>query len=153
MSVVRLDPFHDFDSFMSQVLGRTNIGKTQSMALDAYQINDEFVIKADLAGVNPEDIDITIEDNVLTIKAERDLTPPNAADLAPNAVQYAISERVQGQFIRQIIIGDNLDTSQIAASYESGVLTLTIPVAPHAKPRKINVEAKGQPSLLQTSTG
>lgn len=123
------------------------------MALDAYQLNDEFVIKADLAGVKPEDIDVTIEDNVLTIKAERDLTPPNAADLSPEAVQYAISERAQGQFVRQIIIGDNLDTSKITASYESGVLTLSIPVAPHAKPRKISVDVKGQPSLIEASTG
>ncbi len=151
MSVVRLDPFRDLDNFLSQVIGRTESVKLQSMPLDAYRINDEFIFQVDLPGVKLEDIDITVENNVLSIKAERNLSPKQAMDLAPESLQYAIAERVQGQFLRQIILGDNLDTSKISALYEDGVLTLTIPVASHAKPRKISVEAKEKPTLVEAS--
>lgn len=127
------DPFRDLDRLAQQVLGST-VGTTNrpaAMPMDAWREGDRFVIEFDLPGVSPETIDLDVERNVLTIKAER---PPRSGDR-----EMLATERVTGAFSRQLVLGDNLDLDHIDASYDAGVLRLAVPVAEKAKPRKIEV--------------
>ena len=133
------DPFRDFDRLTQQLLGTTN--RPAVMPMDAWREGDTFVLEFDLPGVRPETVDIDVERNVLTIKAER--TPSNGD------WEMLASERPTGLFSRQLVLGDNLDLDKIDAGYESGVLRLRIPVAEKAKPRKI--EIKTDSSSEQTS--
>ncbi|UMG94690.1 HSP20 family small heat-shock protein [Nocardioides sp. TF02-7] len=127
------DPFRDFDRLANQLLGST-LGTTNRpavMPMDAWREGDTFVIEFDLPGVSRESIDIDVERNVLTVKAER---------VAPNGDwQRLATERTHGQFTRQLVLGDNLDLDRIEAAYDSGVLRLLVPVAEKAKPRRIEV--------------
>ena len=123
------DPFRDFDRLTNQLLGTTN--RPAVMPMDAWRQGDSFQIEFDLPGVSLESIDLDVERNVLTVRAERVGRNGDWEMLA--------SERPRGVFSRQLVLGDNLDTGKIAASYDSGVLTLEIPVAEQAKPRKIEV--------------
>jgi HSP20 family protein len=113
------------------------------MPMDAWQEDGEFVVAFDLPGISPDAVDLNVERNVLTVRAERrDATQPN--------VELVVSERPRGVFSRQLILGDTLDTENIKASYDVGVLTLRIPVAEQAKPRKIEIESKGQQQQIGT---
>jgi HSP20 family protein len=103
------------------------------MPLDAYRHGDEFVVHFDLPGVSLEAIELEIDRNVLTVKAER---RPVITD---DTVQMQVSERPLGVYSRQLFLGETLDTENIHADYEAGVLTLRIPVAERAKPRKIEI--------------
>jgi HSP20 family protein len=103
------------------------------MPLDAYRSGDEYVIAFDLPGVAPDAIELDVERNVLTVKAER--RPPEV----PEDVEMQVAERPLGAFSRQLFLGETLDTEKIAASYDAGVLTLRIPIAERAKPRRIAV--------------
>lgn len=130
--LMRTDPFRDLDRLTQTLLG--NLGTAAhpaAMPLDAWRDGDEFVVELDLPGVAPGSIDVDVERNVLTVKAER---PVRAND-----AQLISAERPRGVFSRQLFLGDALDTEKVAASYEHGVLTLRIPVAEKAKPRKIAV--------------
>jgi HSP20 family protein len=123
------DPFREFDRLASQVLGTTN--RPAVMPMDAWRQGDVFHIEFDMPGVAPESIDLDVERNVLTVRAER---------LARNGDwEMLASERPRGVFSRQLVLGDNLDLERIEARYEGGVLRLGIPVAERAKPRKIEV--------------
>jgi len=123
------DPFRDLDRLASQVLGTTN--RPAVMPMDAWRQGDVFHIEFDLPGVSPGSIDLDVERNVLTVRAER---------LARNGDwEMLASERPRGVFSRQLVLGDNLDLDRIEAHYDSGVLELSIPVAERAKPRKIDV--------------
>ena len=127
------DPFRDFDRLTAQLLG-AGVGTTNrpaAMPMDAWRQGEEFVLELDLPGVSRESIDIDVERNVLTIRAER---LPQNGDW-----QRLASERTHGQFSRQLVLGDNLDLERIDAAYDNGVLRLVIPVAERAKPRKIEV--------------
>ncbi|OXM54976.1 Hsp20/alpha crystallin family protein [Amycolatopsis alba] len=133
--LMRTDPFRELDRFTQQVFGATNSGtwsKPATMPMDAYRDGDEFVVCFDLPGVAPDAIELDIERNVLTVKAER---RPNVG----GDVQMQVSERPLGVFSRQLFLGEALDTDRIAAGYEAGVLTLRIPVAEKAKPRRITI--------------
>ncbi|GAA3803435.1 Hsp20/alpha crystallin family protein [Nocardioides panacisoli] len=127
------DPFRDFDRLTQQLLG-SSLGTTNRpavMPMDAWREGDRFVIEFDLPGINPESIDIDVERNVLTVRAER---------VAGNGDwQRLASERVHGQFSRQLVLGDNLDLDRIEAGYDNGVLRLVVPVAERAKPRKVQI--------------
>ena len=127
------DPFRELDRLTQQVLGTA--ARPSGMPLDAWRIGDEFVVELDLPGVDPEKLDIDVERNVLTIRAERFSHIPDAA----NAVA---SERPWGVFSRQLVLGDSLDTEKVDADYTAGVLRLRIPIAEQAKPRKINVSSR-----------
>jgi HSP20 family protein len=129
--LMRTDPFRELDRLTHHVFGTWS--KPATMPMDAYRQGDEFVVVFDLPGVSPEAIDLDVERNVLTVKAER--RPVEVAD----GVQTQISERPHGVFSRQLFLGDTLDTDSIRAAYADGVLTLRIPVAARAKPRKIAV--------------
>jgi HSP20 family protein len=129
--MIRTDPFQVFDQLTRQLTGPW--AGPGAMPVDAYRSGDDFVVAFDLPGVDPESIDVSVERNVLTVKAER----PGLTIGGEGRVQ--ISERPQGTFSRQVLLGDNLDTDRIDASYEAGVLKLRIPVAEQAKPRKIEI--------------
>jgi len=108
------------------------------MPVDSYRNGDEFVIVFDLPGVDQDAIDIDVERNVLTVRAER-----RPADLGEHA-QATLSERPFGVFSRQMFLGDALDTDRIQATYQNGVLALRIPIAEKAKPRKITVGGQAE---------
>ncbi|MEU0793278.1 Hsp20/alpha crystallin family protein [Amycolatopsis sp. NPDC005961] len=133
--LMRTDPFRELDRFAQQMLGTATPGtwsKPAAMPMDAYRDGEEFVVCFDLPGVTPDAIELDIERNVLTVKAER--RPVPGGD-----VQMQVSERPLGVFSRQLFLGDTLDTEHISAGYEAGVLTLRIPIAEKAKPRRIDI--------------
>jgi HSP20 family protein len=127
------DPFRDFDRLTQQLLGSTN--RPAVMPMDAWREGESFVIELDVPGVSPETIDIDVERNVLTVRAER---------VARNGDwEMLASERAKGAFSRQLVLGDNLDLDRIEAAYDAGVLRLVVPVAEKAKPRKIEIGGTG----------
>jgi HSP20 family protein len=134
--LMRFDPFRDLDRLTQQLWNTTGNGNAglRAMPMDAYRRGDRFVVHFDLPGVNPDAIDLTIEKNVLTVSAERRWE--RQEDDEPVA-----AERLQGSFTRQLFLGETLDPDHVEARYEHGVLTLTIPVAEAAKPRKVTVAA------------
>jgi len=129
--LMRSDPFREFDRLAQQVLGAGTTSRPAIMPMDAWREGDAFVIELDLPGVRPETVDIDVERNVLTVRAER---PARNGDW-----EMLASERPTGLFSRQLVLGDNLDLDKLSANYEDGVLRLTVPVAEKAKPRKIEV--------------
>ena len=135
--LMRTDPFRELDRLTQQLLGNGNNQGTWSrpaaMPMDAYRVGDEFVVAFDLPGVSPDAIELDVERNVLTVRAER--RPVVETD----HVEMQVAERPLGAFSRQLFLGDTLDAENITAHYEGGVLTLRIPVAPQAKPRKISI--------------
>jgi len=133
--LMRTDPFRELDRLTQQVFGSSqgSWSRPTAMPMDAYRVGDEFVVAFDLPGVAPEAIELDVERNVLTVKAER---RPVAES---EHVEMQVAERPLGAFSRQLFLGDTLDAENVSAHYESGVLTLRIPVAPQAKPRKIAI--------------
>jgi HSP20 family protein len=129
--LLRFDPFRDVERVRE--LTRT---RSPFMPLDAYRRGDEFVLRADLPGVDPASIDLLVDGNVLTIKAQRSWTPADSD-------KVVAVERARGTFTRRLVLGDALDPSGIAANYEHGVLTVTVPVAEKAKPRKVEITVGG----------
>ena len=141
MMLIRTDPFRELDRLTQQVLGTA--ARPAAMPMDAWQEDGEFVVAFDLPGVLPDKVDLNVERNVLTVRAERlDPTQPN--------VELVVAERPRGVFSRQLILGDTLDTENIKAHYDAGVLTLRIPVAEQAKPRRIEIESKGELHQIET---
>ena len=132
--LMRTDPFREIDRLTEQLLGTAH--RPAVMHLDAYRDGDHFYAVFDLPGVDPDSIDCTVERNVLTVRAER--RRPTGDD-----VELVAAERPMGTFTRQLFLGDTLDTDRLEAGYENGVLTLRIPVAERAKPRKVTVTAGG----------
>jgi len=128
--LVRTDPFRQFDRLAEQVFG--TVARPAAMPMDAWRNGHEFIVEFDLPGIDPHSIDLDVERNVLTVKAQRQ--PSTGPE-----VELVASERPRGVFSRQVILGDTLDAERIEASYHAGVLRLTIPVAEKAKPRKIAI--------------
>jgi HSP20 family protein len=128
--LMRTDPFRELDRLTQQVLGTA--ARPVSMPMDAYRQGDKFYVHLDLPGIAADSIELTAEQNVLTIRAER---VPVQAD----GVQMIVAERPYGTFTRQVFLGETLDAEKIGADYAAGVLTLTIPVREAAKPRSIQV--------------
>ncbi len=127
------DPFRDFDRMLSSTL-RTPA--STAMPMDLYRTGETFVAKVDLPGVDPSTIDVDVEDRTLTIRAER-------REHTEDDVQWLSHERPTGTFARQLTLGYGVALDRISADYSDGVLTLTIPVAEEAKPRKISVNHSG----------
>ena len=127
--LMRFDPFREIDRVFDQTWGQA---RQASMPMDAYRHGDSFVVHLDLPGVDPTSLDVSVEQNVLTVSAERHWQPVDGDELIAN-------ERRQGTFTRQLFLGNALDPDNIHASYENGVLTVTIPVKEKAKPRRIAV--------------
>jgi HSP20 family protein len=138
--LMRTDPFRDFDRLTEAVLGTR--ARPAVMPMTAYRKDETFVVHLDLPGASADSIDLTVEQNVLTIHAER--KPP----VGDNA-ERVVDERSYGVFSRQLFLGDTLDSDQLTADYDAGVLTLRIPIAEKAKPRKVEITAGGSPKQIK----
>ncbi|WP_113716648.1 Hsp20/alpha crystallin family protein [Arthrobacter dokdonensis] len=141
--LMRTDPFRELDRLAQQVLGTA--ARPAAMPMDAWRDGDTFEVEFDLPGVAPESINLDVERNVVTVRAERPALDGEKEMLA--------AERPRGVFSRQLVLGENLDTENIQASYDSGVLTLRIPVAEQAKPRKIAITTKAGDRQAITKDG
>lgn len=138
----RTDPFRDLDTLAQQAFG-TRL-RPSAMPLDAFRQGDTFTVRLDIPGVDPASIDLTVEKDVLTVSAER------RWDVADD-VQVVASERPQGVYRRQLFLGKSLDADQVTADYTNGVLTVTIPVAEKAKPRKVEVTSGAASPAIETT--
>lgn len=138
----RNDPFREMERLLGSAFGAPSAA---GMPLDLYRTGESFVVKVDLPGVDPASIDIDIEERTLTIRADR---PADEGD-----VQWLAHERPTGTFARQLTLGYGVALDRIAADYTDGVLTLTIPVAEEAKPRKIAVQHGGAREIRGTVAG
>lgn len=127
--LMRFDPFRELENVTRAV-------RPSPMSMDAFRDGDHLIVRFDLPGVDPGSIDVTTEQNVLTVRAERRWEPAEGQEVL-------IAERPQGTFTRELFLGDSLDPERVEATYENGVLTLTIPVAEQAKPRKVEVHSAG----------
>jgi HSP20 family protein len=137
--LMRTDPFRELDR-LAEVFGTT--ARPAAMPIDAYRKGDTFLVMFDLPGVDADSIDLTVEKNVLTVHASR-------SRATGEDVEMLVAERPQGTFSRQLFLGETLDTENIAAEYSDGVLTLKLPVAESAKPRKVSIKANGkQPAAI-----
>ena len=130
--LMRTDPFRELDRLTQQMLGTNGtLARPSVMPMDAWRSGDIFYVELDLPGVAPDSIELDVERNVVTVRAER----PSR----DNGAELIAAEQPRGVFRRQLILGDNLDTERIDASYDAGVLALQIPVAEKAKPRRIAI--------------
>jgi HSP20 family protein len=138
--LLRFDPFREIDRIAQMT---TEAARTpSSFPLDAYRRGDRFIVQFDLPGIDASSLDITVERNVLTVKGERRFQREEGDEII-------VAERPQGLFVRQLLLGDALDGEHISANYQDGVLTLEIPIAQQAKPRKIQVTAGGEPRTIE----
>jgi HSP20 family protein len=139
--LMRTDPFRELDRLTEQVFGTAT--RPAVMPMDAWRHGDEFVVEFDLPGVSPGEVDLDIERNVLTVKAERPRGDGQDTEMV-------VAERPCGVFTRQLFLGDNLDTDRVRAEYDAGVLRLTIPISEQAKPRKIDIAGNGQRHAIKS---
>ena len=145
--LMRTDPFRELDRLAQQVLGTS--ARPASMPMDAYRTGDEFVVEFDLPGVDASSIDLTVEKNVLTVHAQRSRTHGDDVELIAG-------ERPQGTFSRQLFLGEALDSERLSARYNDGILTLRVPVAERAKPRRVQIDTNASgssPTIDVHSTG
>ncbi|WP_037362557.1 Hsp20/alpha crystallin family protein [Amycolatopsis orientalis] len=141
--LMRTDPFRELDRLTQQFFGGNGTATRPAvMPMDAYRSGNDYVVQFDLPGVAPDSIDLDVERNVLTVKAER---RPDYGDDA----DVQVTERPRGVFSRQLFLGDTLDTDSIKADYHAGVLTLRIPIAEQAKPRKIAIGSSGDAKQIK----
>ncbi|MCU1454201.1 MAG: hypothetical protein JWN46_2347 [Acidimicrobiales bacterium] len=140
--LMRTDPFRDLDRLTQQVLG--TVARPAAVPIDAYRDGDHFIVEMDVPGVDADSINLTVEKNVLSVHAERRRTTGENTELL-------VSERPHGIFSRQLFLGDSLDTDRIDAQYTNGVLTLRLPVAERAKPRRISI-ASGETAAGSIAT-
>lgn len=135
------DPFRGLDRLVGQVL---TAERSASMPMDVYRSGDHYVLSADLPGADPGSIEVDVEDRTLTVRAKR--STPEHGD-----VQWLAKERPGGTYARQLTVGRGIALDQLTATYNDGVLTLTVPVAAEAKPRRIEV-THGAPAVeVETS--
>lgn len=132
--VLSFDRFRDFDRLANEMFGNVAGSATVAMPMDLYRSGDHFVLHCDLAGVDPESVDINVDGRVLTIRAERSAR-------TDTDVQWLRRERAIGTFERRLSMGEGLDLERITATWQQGVLTLSIPVAEKAKPRRIQINS------------
>lgn len=137
------DPFREMDRVFNSVLRQAPAAT--AMPLDLYRRGETFTAQIDLPGVDPSTIDIDVEDRTLTVRAER-------TSVSDEDVQWLSHERPTGTFARQLALGTGLALDRIDADYADGVLTLTIPVAEEAKPRKISVQHSSNARIDQPAS-
>lgn len=138
--LMRTDPFRDFDRLTEAVLGTR--ARPAVMPMTAYRDDGSFVVHLDLPGASTDSIDVTVEQNVLTVQAER--KPP------VGEVERVVDERSYGVFSRQLFLGEALDADRLSANYDAGVLTLRIPIAEQARPRKVEITAGDSPKEINS---
>ena len=139
--LMRTDPFRELDRLTQQVFGTAT--RPAVMPMDAWRDGDEFVVEFDLPGVHGQDVDLDVQRNVLTVKAERPISDGKDTEMIA-------AERPRGVFSRQLFLGDNLDTDRVRAEYDAGVLRLTIPIAEKAKPHKIEIASNGHSKAVKS---
>jgi len=142
MMLLRTDPFRHLDRLTQQAFG--TLARPAFMAMDAWRDHERFVVEFDLPGIDESSLDLDVDRNVLTVRAERPAWQGDTELLA--------AERPRGVFSRQLMLGDTLDTEHVTASYQGGVLRLEIPVAPEAKPRKITVNSADNATIVSGET-
>jgi len=143
--LTRFDPFRDFDRLVEQLTPRGNAVQG-GMALDIARNAEGYVVQADLPGVKPESIDLSVEGNVLTLRAERALSKLDD-------MEVLASERPTGTFIRQLTVGEGFDMDKIVADYSDGVLTVNLPVAETSKPKKIDINVGSKHDAIEARSG
>jgi HSP20 family protein len=141
--LMRYDPFREIDRFTDGLFG--NSARTPWMPMDAVRKDDHVEVLFDLPGVRTDSIELTVERNVLTVKAERNWFPAEGAEVLAR-------ERTQGTFSRQVLLGEALDADRVEAAYDQGVLRVTIPVAEKAKPRKVEIHS-GEAQSIDVGSG
>lgn len=134
------DPFRDLERFASGLLD--NSRGLRRMPMDLFRDGDNYVLAADLPGVDPTSVDIDVDGQLLTIRAERELP-------SRDGVKWITREREAASFVRQLNLGQGIDTDRISASFNNGVLTVTIPVSEKVKPRKVAVVAEGNGAVIE----
>ncbi|MCB0937940.1 MAG: Hsp20/alpha crystallin family protein [Mycolicibacterium sp.] len=145
--MLRFDPFSDIDA-MARGLLSTQSGTSRSprfMPMDLYKVDDHYVLTADLPGVDPGSVDVSVDNGTLTLTAHRSAR-------SEDSVQWLASERFFGTYRRQLALGEGIDSTKISATYENGVLTVTIPLAERAKPRRVEVTHGGAAKSIQPTT-
>jgi HSP20 family protein len=143
MALMRFDSFRDFDRLAEQMLGTTT--RPRTMPLAAWRRKDEFFVHIDLPGVRRDDVELTVERNVVTVRAER---RPEYEE----GDEVIVDERPLGTFTRQLFLGDNLDANKLSADYDRGLLMLTIPVSEESKPRRIPLGGQRQQQLTDSDS-
>lgn len=143
--LMRFDPFRELDRMTQQVWGGNERPSVLPMPMDAYRDGDQFVVRLDLPGIEPDSIDLTVERNVVTVSATRSWRRDGRHEVI-------VAERPQGMFRRQLFLGEGLDSEGLSASYEQGVLTVTLPVAEQAKPRKVEISGSTSGAALIDAT-
>jgi HSP20 family protein len=145
--VLRFDPFSDLDALTRGLLtGQAGTNRTpRFMPMDLCKIDDHYVLTADLPGVDPGSVDVNVDNGTLTISAHRTAR-------SEDAIQWLANERFFGTYRRQLALGEGIDASAISATYENGVLTVTIPLAERAKPRKVDVAHGGSQRSIETTS-
>lgn len=134
MALMRFDPFREIDRIAEQVMTGSRVPRT--MPMEAFRRGDEFFVYIDIPGINEDDVELTVERNVVSIRALR-VSPRQEGD------EVLVDERPHGTFTRQLFLGDNLDAGKLSADYNRGVLVMTIPIAEASKPRRITLTQQG----------
>jgi HSP20 family protein len=139
------DPFRDLDRITNQLMSGTRM--PHGMPMDVYKRGNAWHVEMDLPGIDPTSIDLTVERNALTVRAARKSGSENAEEIV-------VAERPQGEFTRQLVLGEGLDTDNVQASYDAGVLHLTIPLAQQAQPRRVSISrGEGEHRVIEAGGG
>ena len=139
--LMRFEPFREMDRITEELLSQR---RARPIPVDAYRRGNEFKIHRDLPGVDPGSVDVDVDNGTLTISAHRTAR-------SDGSVQWLTNERFFGSYRRQLSLGEGVDTTAISATYENGVLTVTIPMAERAKPRKIDIAHGGGQRSIPTT--
>ena len=141
--LTRFDPWRELDLLTRDIFNGTR--PDLGLPMDAYRRGDEFVVHFDLPGVDPDSIDLTVQDNYLTVRAERRNEPGDD-------VEVLVSERPSGTYVRRVFLGEALDIDKLEAHYDNGVLRVVVPVAESAKPRKVEITAGHKARELESES-
>jgi HSP20 family protein len=144
MTLMRFDPFRELDRLTDQALAGAHTART--LPMEALRRGDQFIVSIDVPGTDPNDIDVTVERNVVEITAHRQA-------IRQEGDEVIVDERPQGEFRRQLLLGENLDSDSLSATCERGVLTLTIAVSDASKPRKVQIaRSDGERQSVETGS-
>ena len=143
MTITQFDPFSRLDRMFDRLLSDAGT-RHLSMPMDVYRSGDSYLVELDLPGVSPDDIDVSVERNVISVRADRGATHRDEDEVV-------VCERPHMRFERQIYVSDNLDTDELEAGYDNGVLTLRVPVSQASRPRHVDVAGRSQPTPVGTS--
>lgn len=143
MTLMRFDPFRELDRFGEQIGGAAR--PWLAMPIEAFRRGDEFMVAVDIPGVPEEDVEVTVERNVVNIRARR-------GPMHKDGDEILVDERPQGEFTRQLFLGDNLDTGKLGANVDHGVLLLTMPVSEDSKPRRVQIPGPSSSPKSSTSS-